>query len=449
MVLAQKYKKNKIKTRYLSILPHYPQYIFRDPMKKGFYSIIGAQFFSSLADNALLVLAIATLQHMNADAWMIPQIKSFFSLSYVLLAAFVGIFADAYLKGRVMLMTNLIKLFGAGAMLFGLHPFIAYGIVGIGAAAYSPAKYGILTELLPAEDLVKANSWIEGATVLSIIFGTVLGGLLIHPKLSIWLGAQGVANPLSIGLMFVLALYFIASIINAFIPDTGARYPQTSKNIVNIFKQFMRANVVLWKDKQGAISLAVTTLFWGAGASLQFIVLWWAQDGLGLNLAQAAILQGLIGIGVALGAVLVTRKITKLEDAFNVLPWGVGMGILVACMCVFNRAWLPHAWLSSANIMHTYQALAGLLLVVIGVMSGFFVVPMNAVLQHRGHTLLSAGQSIAVQNFNENISILLMLALLSNLRNILPTWQIMLIFGSFVAMLMLCIIKHKNRVLKT
>jgi LPLT family lysophospholipid transporter-like MFS transporter len=153
-------------------------------MKRGFYTIMAAQFLSSLADNALLIAAIALLRDIDAPEWMTPMLKLFFFVSYVVLAAFVAAFADSMPKGRVMMVSNLVKVGGCLLMLFGTHPLVAYALVGLGAAAYSPAKYGILTELLPPEKLVVANGWIEGLTVVSIILGFVVGGVLVAPAVA-------------------------------------------------------------------------------------------------------------------------------------------------------------------------------------------------------------------------------------------------------------------------
>ena len=253
-------------------------------MKKGFYTIMAAQFFSSLADTALLIAAIALLTEMHAPQWMTPLLKLFFVLSYVLLAAFVGAFADSRPKGKVMLITNAIKLVGCGVMLTGLHPLLAYGVVGFGAAAYSPAKYGILTELLPPEKLVAANGWIEGLTVGSIILGTVLGGALISNHVSAWLlsfdipGLERIDTPAEAAMLVIMAIYVIAALFNLRIPDTGARYPKQERGPIKLVTDFADCFLVLWRDKLGQISLAVTTLFWGAGATLQFIVLKWAEQ---------------------------------------------------------------------------------------------------------------------------------------------------------------------------
>jgi LPLT family lysophospholipid transporter-like MFS transporter len=382
-------------------------------MKRGFYTIMAAQFFSSLADNALLIASIALLIEMQGPAWMTPLLKFFFTVSYVLLAPFVGAFADSLPKGKVMFITNSIKISGCFAMFFyasagafgireDLWVLLSYSLVGLGAAAYSPAKYGILTELLPARQLVLANGWIEGLTVASIILGTVLGGALISPKISSLLLAldipridTGIDTPAEAAIPIIAIFYIVAATFNLFIPDTGARYEDQTRNPVRQIVEFAHCFTTLWRDKLGQISLAITTLFWGAGATLQFIVLAWADKHLGLPLDKAAVLQGMTAVGVAVGAVIAARFI-PLKRSLSVLPAGVAMGLVVMVMIAVS--WLPMVYA---------------LLIFIGALAGFFVVPMNALLQHRGHVLLSAGHSIAVQNFNENTSILIMLALYS------------------------------------
>jgi MFS family permease len=415
-------------------------------MKRGFYTIMAAQFFSSLADNALLIAAIAQLLELDGPAWMVPLLKFFFTVSYVALAAFVGAFADAIPKGRVMFITNTIKVVGCVMMFFtdyvefaGIPGYAlvlaAYAVVGFGAAAYSPAKYGILTELLPPEKLVAANGWIEGLTVASIILGTVLGGALISPRIASLLLAidvphldTGIETPAEAAILVISAIYVIAAIFNLFIPDTGARYGRQQSNPVLLMRDFYICFTALWKDKLGQISLSVTTLFWGAGATLQFLVLQWAAVHLGLPLDKGALLQGITAVGVAVGAVIAGRFIS-LRRAMDVLPAGVGMGVVVVAM-----------------IFVTSMPLVYSLLIVVGAMAGFFVVPMNALLQHRGYVLLSAGHSIAVQNFNENISILLMLAIYSAMiKADFHINTIIVAFGTFVVVAMLgVILRHRH-----
>ncbi|MBU3630295.1 lysophospholipid transporter LplT [Polynucleobacter sp. AP-Melu-500A-A1] len=423
-------------------------------MNRSFYIIMAAQFFSSLADNALLIAAIALLVQLNAPAWMTPLLKLFFVLSYVLLAAFVGAFADSRPKGNVMFITNTIKFVGCIAMLFGSHPLMSYAIVGLGAAAYSPAKYGILTELLPPEKLVAANGWIEGLTVSSIILGTVLGGVLISNTVSQSLLSwdiptfdTGIDTPAESAILIIMMIYVVAAFINLKIPDTGARYVSQKTNPIELIKDFSVCFTTLWNDRLGQISLAVTTLFWGAGATLQFIVIKWAQVALNMNLSQGAILQAISAVGVAGGAMWAAWRI-PLRDSLRVLPYGVAMGFVVCILAVYNADMLPDTTIMTIGSLKVSLNLlpAYFLLVLVGWLAGYFVVPMNALLQHRGHVLMSAGHSIAVQNFNENISVLTMLLVYSLLIWLDAPIQFVIIgFGLAVSAIMWLVIKRHAR----
>ncbi len=423
-------------------------------MNRSFYIIMAAQFFSSLADNALLIAAIALLAQLHAPAWMTPLLKLFFVLSYVLLAAFVGAFADSRPKGNVMFITNSIKFIGCVVMLFGSHPLMSYAIVGLGAAAYSPAKYGILTELLPPEKLVAANGWIEGLTVGSIILGTVLGGVLISTTVSNSLLAldipafdTGIDTPAESAILIIMMIYVVAALINLKIPDTGARYVSQKTNPIELIKDFAICFRTLWNDRLGQISLAVTTLFWGAGATLQFIVIKWAQVALNMNLSQGAILQAISAVGVAGGAMYAAWRI-PLRKSLNVLPHGIAMGLVVCVMAVYNSDMLPDTSIFSIGKLQVTLNLlpAYFLLILVGWLAGYFVVPMNALLQHRGHVLMSAGHSIAVQNFNENISVLMMLLIYSLLIWLDIPIQIVIIgFGVIVSLIMWLVIKRHAR----
>ena len=418
-------------------------------MKRGFYNILAAQFLSSLADNALLIAAIALLASIGAPDWMTPLLKLFFVVSYVVLAAWVGIFADLLPKGHVMFITNAIKVGGCLLMLFGSHPLLAYAVVGIGAAAYSPAKYGILTELLPPEKLVVANGWIEGLTVVSIILGVVLGGVLIKPEVAFailqffHLPAVGLTSYPEAALFMVGIVYALAAAVNLTIPDTGVRYERPNFEPIASVKNFIQSCSLLWHDKLGQISLSVTTLFWGAGAVLQFLVLKWAEHALGMHLSDGAILQAVVSIGIALGAV--GAAVVPLKKSLTVLPMGVAMGVVVACASFYDQT----VFEGTVHLLgfEMRQAVLGAcgLMILVGLLAGFFIVPMNALLQHRGHVLMSAGRSIAVQNFNENLSILTMLAVYS----LLIHWDLsvqaaMVVFGIFVAGSMLAVIlRHR------
>jgi MFS family permease len=395
-------------------------------MNRGFYTIMAAQFFSSLADNALIFVAIGLLTAMKAPPSLTPLLKLSFVLFYVLLAAFVGAFADSMPKGRVMFIANLIKVAGCCLIFFGVHPLIACAVVGFGAAVYSPAKYGILTELLPAEKLVAANGWIEGLTVMSIILGTVMGGALVSTHGGAWLMSldvpavdTGIDSPLKASLAVLIAVYALAALFNLRIPDTGARYEHQERNPIKLIADFAECSSTLWKDKLGQISLAVTTLFWGAGATLQFIVLKWAERSLHMKLDKASTLIGVVAIGVAVGAAMAAKMI-PLRKSLTVIPLGIIMGIVVMAMTLVYSV-----------------TVAVPLLLIIGLLSGFFVVPMNALLQHRGHVLMSAGHSIAVQNFNENLSILTMLAVYAIMITLnLDLNIIIVLFGFTLAGLM-------------
>jgi LPLT family lysophospholipid transporter-like MFS transporter len=403
-------------------------------MKKGFYTIMAAQFFSSLADNALLIAAIAMLAQLEGPPWLTPLLKFSFTISYVVLAFLVGAFADSMPKGRVMFVTNTVKVLGCALILFNeflrmgdMHAYwlvlLAYAVVGLGAAAYSPAKYGILTELLPPEKLVYANAWIEGLTVASIVLGNVVGGMLIGEKVSAKLlqfDFPLIDTSINTGpeaaIVVIALVYVVAAMFNLAIPDTGARYPHQERNPVRLLLDFSRCFAVLWKDKLGQISLAVTTLFWGAGACLNLMVLKWAEVHLRLPLEKGAMLVGVFALGTAIGAVLAARLV-PLRKAVSILPVGIAMGAVVILLVWVK--WMPAVYF---------------LMVLVGALAGFFVVPMNALLQHRGHVLMSAGHSIAVQNFNENVSILIMLALYSvMLRLDLHIDTVIVLFGLFVS----------------
>ena len=415
-------------------------------MGSGFYTIMAAQFFSSLADNALLVAAIALLMQMHSPEWMTPLLKFFFTISYVVFAAFVGAFADSMPKGHVMFITNTVKIAGCALMFFhdlwnipGTSEYMtilmAYAVVGLGAAAYSPAKYGILTEYLPHHRLVVANGWIEGLTVCSIIIGTLLGGVLISSTVSGKLLAidlphfnTGIDTPAEAAIAIIMLFYGIAAIFNLYIPDTGVDHRPPRKNPLYLVREFAHCVKLLWIDKLGQISLATTTLFWGAGATLQFIVLKWAEVALGYTLSQATLLQGICAVGIAAGAIIAAR-IVPLHKAVNVVPVGIAMGVIVIAM---NFA--------------TSLSVAIPLLLLIGGLAGFFVVPMNALLQHRGHILMGAGHSIAVQNFNENLSILAMLGLYALLIWLdISIYWVITMFGLFVSLSMVLVRRRHLR----
>ena len=395
-------------------------------MKRGFYTIMAAQFCSSLADNALFVVAVELLRRSGADEWQRAALVPMFALFYVLLAPWVGAFADARPKGQVMFFSNAIKVLGCLAMLFGSHPLLAYAVVGLGAAAYSPAKYGILTELLPPSLLVKANGWIEGLTITSIILGVVLGGQLISPTL--WtqvqqLGIPGLDRPVHCALAVLMVLYVLAAVFNMRIPRTSAVLRPMPRNQWAVVVDFWHCNARLWRDRLGQISLATTTLFWGVSGNMRYIVLAWAAVALHYETTHAANLVGVVAVGTAVGAI-VASVFMKLDKATRVMPLGIAMGVLLAMIAFVDTLWL-----------------AICMLLLLGLLGGFIVVPMNALLQHRGHNLMGAGCSIAVQNLNEQACILLLgFAYSASVGLGMGALSAVFVFGILVAVLM-CLIQ--------
>ena len=366
-------------------------------MKRGFYTIMSAQFFSSLADNALFVAAVELIRISGGAEWQRAALVPMFALFYVMLAPFVGAFADSRPKGEVMFISNAIKVVGCLMMLFGAHPLLSYAIVGLGAAAYSPAKYGILTELLPSSQLVKANGWIEGLTIASIILGVLIGGQLVGANVSGFMLSfnlpffeTGIDTAPEAAIVLLISFYALAAWFNTRIPKTGVEMREMPKNYAALLPDFWDCNSRLWKDKLGQISLATTTLFWGVSGNLRYIVLAWSAAALGYSTTQASSLVGVVAIGTAVGAVVASMRM-KLHQATVVMPLGIGMGVLVMGMNFIDNVWV-----------------AAPFLILLGALGGFLVVPMNALLQHRGHNLMGAGRSIAVQNFNEQACILLL-----------------------------------------
>ena len=392
-------------------------------MKRGFYTIMAAQFFSSLADNALFVAAVQLLRSTHSPQWQQAALVPMFALFYVVLAPYVGALADSMPKGKVMLISNFIKVAGCLFMLFGTHPLMAYALVGLGAAAYSPAKYGILTELLPPSQLVKANGWIEGLTIGSIILGVLLGGQLVSPMIAdkllafkfpmVYLGINTRAEAAISVLIFV---YLVAAWFNTRIPLTGVLMRPLPKKMTSLLHDFWSCNARLWSDKMGQISLAATTLIWGVAGNLRFIVLAWAAAALGYGVTQASALQGVVAIGMAAGAVVASLRM-RLEDGPRVITLGIGMGLLIIMLIFITNVWV-----------------AAPFLILLGALGGFLVVPMNALLQHRGHNLMGAGRSIAVQNFNEQACILVLGAFYSLSTGLgLPTFGAITMFGLVIA----------------
>jgi MFS family permease len=403
-------------------------------MPKGFFYLISAQFASGLADNALLILGIAFLTEQGYPGWWAPLLKFSFTLSYVFLAPLMGPLADAFSKAKLMACMNALKVAGIAFIFTSFHPMIAFAIVGMAASAYAPAKYGLVTETVPAELLVKANGWLEVTVVMSVILGTACGGLLVASKnfefmhllnqAFIETFALPVQTQYAGPLLSLIVIYFAAALLNFGIPHHDVQYEQQSRNPVAMVKNFLQSNRVLWRDPIGKISLAVTTLFWGIGAVVQFAVLLWAQEQLNMPLEKASLLQAIVALGVIFGAGVAGHWVA-LHHAFKVLPLGIWLGLSLPALAFTNTLWIAIP-----------------LMLVTGFAGGMLMVPMNALLQNRGYTLLTAGRSIAVQGFNENASVMLMLGVYSGLLAMsLPLHWVMILMGSVMTIGMLYFIR--------
>ncbi len=363
---------------------------------RGFFALLAAQFFSAWADNALLIVAIAQLMASGQPAWSVPLLKCLFTLAYVVLAPWVGASADGWPKTTIMWVSHALKLGGVAGIFMGGDVLLSYAVVGVGAALYSPAKYGWITQCVGPDRLVKANGWIETLTVCSAIGGVACGGWWIS---SGFLGLSWVAvgveglnlDHAQVPLVMVGLLYGLTLSLTCLVPNRR-EVERTEVSWRSRVGHFFRQDWwPLWLDRTARTSLCITTLFWGVGASMQLLVLDWAQEHLGLGLDGGAYLQGMTGVGVVLGAWWAGRRIL-LRDHRRMLVCGLCLGAMLPLML-----WVDHwAW-------------ALPLTVGVGMLSGLLVVPMNAMLQHRGMQVLTPGRSIAVQNFNENISILVML----------------------------------------
>lgn len=360
----------------------------------------------------------------HAAAWMTPTLRLLFYLSFVLLAVFAGAVADAIPKGRVIFITNVVKLGGCGLLLVQVHPLLAYALIGLGAAAHSPAKYGILPELLPPEELVKANAWMEVSTLLSILLGVWLGSVLLSASSVL---PQLGKTPSTHAIALISVVYFIAVLCAAAIPKHAASNTVALAHPRALLRNFYQASGALWRDPEGQISLAVTSLFWAVSAALQFIILRWAAHALHLPLAQAALLQVAVALGMAAGAVAAARWV-PMRHALTVLPIGLVIGLTLLLL-----TWVSQVWLAVA------------LLFVMGALSGLLLVPMNALLQSRGQWLMHSGQSIAVQNFNESLASLVLLAVYGGLLYVnAPLLPTIIGFGVFVVGAMLVFMRRHS-----
>ena len=407
-------------------------------MPKGFFYLISAQFASGLADNALLILGIAFLSEQGYPGWWAPLLKFSFTLSYVFLAPLMGPLADAFSKAKLMACMNALKVVGVAFIFTSFHPMLAFAIAGMAASAYAPAKYGLVTETVPADQLVKANGWLEVTVVMAVILGTACGGLLVASKSFVWMSTLNLSFIELLGLSFetqyagpllsLIVIYSIAGLLNFGIPSVNIRYVQQSMKPIALFKNFIQSNRILWQDPVGKLSLAVTTLFWGIGAVVQFAVLLWAKEALNMPLEQASLLQAVVAFGVIFGAGMAGHYVA-LQNAYKVLPLGLWLGLSLPALAFSTSLWIAIP-----------------LMLITGFAGGMLMVPMNAMLQNRGYTLLTAGRSIAVQGFNENASVMVMLGVYSGLLALeLPLQWVMVIMGSVMTLGMVYLMRMASQ----
>lgn len=372
-------------------------------MPKGFFALIAAQFASGLADNAWMVLGVFFLHEQGYPVWWAPLLKFFFNLAYVVLASVVGPIADAVPKSRLMAWMGVLKIISVLLLLLGVHPLLAFALTGLAAAIYAPAKYGLVTESVSPAQLVRANAWLEVSVVMSVLLGIACGGWLIGVSntFHLWPWPEvswSVQTQVQTALALVMAIHGVSVVLTFWVrPLQKTQACAAWSWSAMSWPVFWQSNRQLWRDPLGGLSLYVTTLFWGVGAVLQFAVLVWAQADMGLNLQQGAYLQALVAVGVIAGAFLAARAF-QIFNARQVLPWGFLLALLMPALALTTTLWL-----------------AVPMLLLAGMVGGFLMVPMNAVLQHRGKKVMSAGRSIAVQGFNENLSVLVMLGAYSAL----------------------------------
>ena len=374
-------------------------------LSRGMVAVTSAQFFSAFGDSALFFATLGILIQEKYPLWSHSTLQMLFIVAYVALAPFVGQIADSFYKGRVMMFANAIKLLGAAIIIGGLDPFVGYTLVGIGATAYSPAKYGILGEITHGDQLVKANGLIESSTLAAILVGSLMGGWLVD-----------------ISPYFALAMccvvYAAAVISNCYIPRLKAARPGARWNLVEMIKRFATACKVLWQDDETRMSLVGTSLFWGAGITLRFLLILWVPIALHMEgLLTPTLLNAMVAVGIVIGAAAAAKWIT-LKTVNRCIPAGILLGIGVVCF-----------------ILQESYVLSYVILMLVGVFGGFFIVPLNTLLQDRGKQTVGAGNAVAVQNFGENTSMLLMLGLYTlAVKAGMPVVVIGCIFGSLLAL---------------
>ena len=396
------------------------------------------QFIVGIADNALIIVVIAQLQEQSFPNWWIPILKVVFTVAYVLFAPFVGHISDISPKRRVMLGATILKIVACLFLLFNIHPFICLLIAGLGASVYSPAKYGLATEMVDLSKLVIANAWLEVSTVLASIFGFLVGGYLVSDFVrgsSVSLKMEDLLlthSSLQLSISVLLMLLAFASVLTLYLPISGFLKPKDQHSSSDLLKEFQQSLILFWRDDSGRVSLCVTTLFWGVGATMQLLILVWAQEKLGFSLSQASYFQISGALGMVIGAVIAASTI-NVSGAIKLTKLGIIIGLMMLAMTLVNDMWV-----------------ASFLMALVGLVCALLVVPFNALLQHRGKEILFPGQSIAVQNFCENTSVLLLSLAYSFLLAMgLSLNQLLSFFGIFIVLIILLIIFFNQNVITT
>jgi len=343
-------------------------------MTRGLLALLVAQFLSAFADNAILFTLVAmVLQADNIGNWYVPALQGSFLLAFVLLAPWVGPLSDRYPKPQVLIAGNLIKLAGVLLLLSGVEPLLAYALVGLGAALYSPAKYGILPEMVDTESLVRANAWVEATTIAAIVLGTVAGAAVADRSLLLALSLIG-------------GLYGLSLTATLLIPPLAAR----GATLEHALPEFVRMVPVLWRNARARFALLGGSLFWGSAALLRVALVAWAPLVLVTRSASdIADLTLFLAIGVILGSSTAPRLI-PLSKLLRVRYVALTMGLLIVVFGMVDTVWL-----------------ARLALLAIGIAGGLFVVPVNATVQDEGHHSVGSGHAVAIQNFFQNLAMLI------------------------------------------
>ena len=346
----------------------------------GMAATMLAQFFSAFADNAIFFAILAFIKQLHYPEWSQSALQIGFVIPFILLSPFVGQFADSMSKGKAMMIANGVKLLGAALICLNINPFLGYFLVGVGAAGYSPAKYGILGELTSGDNLVKANGLIEASTIAAILLGSLAGGHIADLNITL-------------ALLTCVVMYGLAMIANIFIPKLPAARQDIEWKFMSMIKDFAKTFKIIFNNKQALYTLLGTSLFWGAGITLRFLLISWVPIVLGItDNSTPTNLNAVVAIGIVVGTGLASATVS-ISNTFRCIPAGILMGLAVI------------AFTLQSNMISSY-----ILLVVIGALGGYFLVPLNASIQKIGKELIGAGSVISIQNLSEYSAMMIMLS---------------------------------------